>query len=738
MGGHSVNQGRRQFLQLVTVTAASAALAACGGSGGESIGVTTRRFPQSVASGDPTAASVVLWTRLGGLPATADGALRVQVALDAQFTQLLLDQTGFPAAAAHDHCLRLKVVGLKPATVYFYRFLVDLGGGAWGASRTGRTKTAPMATADVPVRYAVVVCQDYIGRYYNTYAYLAQSEPNLDFILHIGDYIYETSGDPSYQSVGSSRGIQFTDPSSAITVGSGASAYLAASSVSNYRDLYQTYRSDPVLQRVHELYPMIAIWDDHEYSDDCWGATATYFNGLKDEYNPPRRDRAEQVYFEYMPVDDATVRSTAALAKDPATLWPNNTLYRRLRFGQNLEVALLDYRSYRPDHLIPEGAFPGKIVLDQPTLVQLLGGQAQYDAVSAAFGPYVDTTQSPWSQYLAALVPTLAQGYIQAGYAAAQAPGKAQADLTGSVSAFVFNQLIAQYNQAVSAGMVPGGTQIPAIDAATYAALPRGVAYLHMGKTEFFSELGSRYAVVQPTFDLFAAYQYAQNPALQDALGATQRAFLADVLASDAQYLNVISTVSTAELRWDLRSASTLPTDYQTVFKANVDQWDGFPQAKQALLASLAQRPGAFLVSGDIHASFVTQHQGGGLAQPVADFTVPAISSGTFNSFVASAIAVIPGLTDAQRALAQQALVAGLDQTLQQSAPADHPIVYADTTHHGFAIVQVQSTGLTVELALIDQKYVAQDLSGQPTQLASLFTRKAFTFNAATGQVTAL
>ena len=70
----------------------------------------------------------------------------------------------------------------------------------------------------------------------------------------------------------------------------------AAASLSNYRDLYKTYRSDPMLQQVHELFPMIAIWDDHEYSDDCWGDTATYFNGRISEKNAVRRRNAEQSY----------------------------------------------------------------------------------------------------------------------------------------------------------------------------------------------------------------------------------------------------------------------------------------------------------------------------------------------------------------------------------------------------------------------------------------------------------
>lgn len=732
------SHSRRQFLKLIVLTASGSLLAACGsdGDGGtETISTDTQWFPQSVASGDPAPGSVVLWTRLGLLDHQTDGAVRVQVSTTSDFSALLVDEPSIAVAAAHDHCLRLKVAGLQPGTTYYYRFLVSTGDQTWASSRIGRTKTAPDPMADVPVKYAVTSCQDYIGRYYNVWAYVLHTEPDLDFILQIGDYIYETTGDPSFQTVGSQRDITFTDTAGAIRLGSATESFYAASSVSNYRELYKAYRSDPILQQVHERYPMIGIWDDHEYSDDCWGATATYFSGLKDEYNPPRRDRAEQVYYEFMPVDDSAV-SSGTLDKDPDTLWPNNILYRRLRFGRHLETVLLDYRSYRPDHLIPEDGFPGKVVMSEPVLISVFG-QTQFDAVKAGFGPYVDTTSTPWSDYLQALIPVLAEGYQQAGYAG-DAQAKATADLTGLVSAFVFNQLVDQFNAAVVAGQIPGASQLPAIDSATYDALPRGIAYLHIGKQSFFSELGARYAVVQPTFDLYAQYMQATGQYAQDPLGETQRQFLENALASDATCINVISSVSTAPLRWDLRSASTLPADYQTVIKPNVDQWDGFPAGKQALLDVLANRPGAFLASGDIHASFVTQHQTASMVMPVADFTGPAISSGTFNEFVASAIADLPGLDAAQLAAAQQALVAGLDQTLRVSAPADAPIVFADTTHHGIMIFNVDAQRIQAEYLLIDQSAVSQDLTGDMAKLTQSFSRQPFEMDPQTGKVAGL
>ena len=111
----------------------------------------------------------------------------------------------------------------------------------------------------------------------------------------------------------------FTTAEDAINLGRGE---LAAKSVGNYRDLYRTYRSDPLLQQVHARWPIIATWDDHEYSDDCWGSTATYFNGRKNEKDDERRRNAEQAFFEYLPIDEgapgATRRPTSSTPSAPS------------------------------------------------------------------------------------------------------------------------------------------------------------------------------------------------------------------------------------------------------------------------------------------------------------------------------------------------------------------------------------------------------------------------------------
>lgn len=727
---------RRRFLQLIVVSAAGLGLGACGGdddddddrndNGGEDIVVAPEFFPQSVCSGDPRPDSVILWTRLYD-PALAgsDATLRLQLALDEAFDEQVLEIEGLPVRTAHDHCLKLKVVDLQPGTFYYYRFLFEMDGMLLSTS-TGRTRTAPAPDADVPVRFAVLNCQDYIGRYYNTLLHLLEQDPEPDFLVHVGDYIYETTGDPSFQGGNAGRTIAFSDTDGAIALGGGDTVFYAASSLGNYREIYQAYRADPVMQRLNERFPLIAIWDDHEYSDDCWQATATFFDGLRDEADPARRLRAEQVYFEYMPVDYPTQPGTGVVEADNSQLYPNTVLYRDLQFGRHLHLLLTDYRSFRPDHLIPEDAFPGRILMDRAALVATFeiqspgNGEAIYQQQAAAFNAYLDMGTEPWSAYAQALVPLLAVIYVQAGLPEAEAGAKAQVDLGGLVAVVVLNSLIAQYNQLVDAGQLPGPALAP-VDADTEAGLDRGLSVALMGKSAFFSDFGSRYGVVKPSYELYRAYASATDLASENAYGEVQLGWLQERIGnSSATFLALASSVSSTPLIWDFTGEASFPPEFRTSFLINVDHWDGFPNFRAALLNLLRTRGNGFLFAGDIHAGFVTDHGG------VADFTAPAVSSGSFQSFVAGAAAGFEGLLgpDAFQRF-QELVVENLDATLQQGFPG---ILMARTAMHGWPLITVDGEKVTAEYHLVDDEVVFQSYYDDPQALAALITVRRFEF----------
>ncbi len=708
---------RRDFLKLTVLSAASVSLGltGCGGDGDSAasdlaLSEGAAYFPHGVASGDPRANSMILWTKVKA--GSGDWPVRVQVAKDSAFTHGVAD-AALSAQAAHDHCLRVKITGLEPGQFYYYRFIYVVGSnGYW--SRTGRCKTAPAADADVAARFAVLSCQDYIGRYYNSLKLLLAQTPEPDFIAYVGDYIYETTGDPEFQRSGATRAVKFSQPGEAIALGSDGQTYFAAQSLSNYRDIYQTYRTDAALQDLHARFPIVAIWDDHEFSDDCYGATATYHDGKRSEEQKERRLNAEQVFFEYMPVDDEHSRDVHNFFPERAALYPNTKLYRDLRFGRHLHLLLTDYRSFRPDHLIPEDAFPGRVVMDKAALMQVFEAQAPgqgaalYESRKAAFGAYVDLLSPAWNKYLTGLTLILTQAYTSAG--ATDAPSvKAYSDLSGKISVLVFNQLATQYNQALQAGLV-SGQAMPLIDAATESTLERGLAYMHFGKQSFFTAYGARYGVVKASFDLYAGYRYLmdmmQGKTPENVFGDAQQKWLeTQISLSNATFIGLGSSVSTASLILDFTQQTGLPAEFRTAFYLNADHWDGFPNRRKQLLELLKRRGNTFIFAGDIHAAFVCDHSG------VVDFTGPAVSSETFQNFVAQALNVVGASFSAeqQQGLATQ-LVPNLDAVLQS---AFSPLKFAATGKHGFILLHVDGQQVTADYHLLDSALVNQEVTPQ-------------------------
>jgi len=465
-------------------------------------------FPQSVASGDPRPDSVVLWTRVVGPDGGIPTSVNLAVATDMAMTDVVVTRA-IDVDAQYDGVVKVKVDGLMPYQDYYYQFSLP----GKSTSRVGRTRTAPLPDSTQPVRFAIVYCQDYIGRYYNAYLkMLLDHDEDIDFIVNLGDYIYETTGDPSFQDPTGGRTIEFEDTDGAINLGTDADPNYAAASLSNYRDLYRTYRSDEVLQEVHERWPMLVIWDDHEFSNDAWGATATYTNGLEDEYEVERKQNAERAFYEWVPID-AGLGDDGELEIDAADLYPNAMIYRDLLYGSNLHLVLTDLRSFRPDHLIPEDAFPASIAVDEPALAAMIG--EAWPAVRGNFDPYVNMgllgLSLPILQQTSSLI--VANMYMMENSALDffTAIRLAEDVMSGDVSATFVNLA---YQAA--------GLQ-PPFAPDVLAALPRGISFLIMGKTSIYSSAGSRLQVIKDTFDLYAAYKYLSTAgAAQEAYGATQ------------------------------------------------------------------------------------------------------------------------------------------------------------------------------------------------------------------------
>jgi alkaline phosphatase D len=240
-------------------------------------------FTHNVASGEPGPDSMLLWTRY--VPATGDNILRLdaEVALDPDFTKVVSGGS-VRTGAYRDWTAKITVDGLKPGTVYWYRFVAPDG----TKSPVGRTKTLPVGPV-AKFGLGVFSCSNLPYGVFNAYGHAA-ARADLDLWLHVGDYIYEY-GAASFKD-GALAGGRLPEPSTEILA------------IADYRLRYASYRADPDLQRLHQMAAMVALWDDHESANDSWeGGAQNHQSATEGDWNI-RRAAAMQVYREWMPVSD--------------------------------------------------------------------------------------------------------------------------------------------------------------------------------------------------------------------------------------------------------------------------------------------------------------------------------------------------------------------------------------------------------------------------------------------------
>lgn len=266
-------------------------------------------FRHGVASGDPEHTSIVLWTRVE----TGKSALSVhwQLALDPAF-KMIARQGNANAEATRDYTIKVVADGLKPGTVYFYRF--EVGG---NFSPVGRTKTLPDGHLD-RLGLALASCSNYAFGYFNAYDAIARDEA-IDFVLHTGDYIYEYGAEGWGSAVARQLG-RVHEPANEIV------------SLADYRARHAQYKRDPHSQAMHAAHPMIAVWDDHESANNPWVAGAQNHTPETEGEWHARRKASLQAYYEWMPI------------RDPEAGRTRQDYWRTLRFGDLATMITLETR----------------------------------------------------------------------------------------------------------------------------------------------------------------------------------------------------------------------------------------------------------------------------------------------------------------------------------------------------------------------------------------------------------
>ena len=318
----AINSRRRDFLDFLVKSSSSAialavtgSLAGCGGSDDEAIVAPPAPSPSvfafGVASGDPLADRVILWTHTKIPASTTDVSLTWQVANDGAFASIVRSGS-LLATEASSFTAKVDVTGLTAGSTYFYRFRDAAG----VTSMVGTTRTLPASTATA-VKFAVFSCSLYSEGYFHAYDAAAKSE--AQYAIHLGDYIYEYGSDPGKFGNGNIPGARIASPANDIVT------------LNDYRTRHALYKSDLNLQALHAKMPWITVWDDHEFTNNAYVGGAENHNPVTQGDWTTRKNIAAKAYHEWMPIR----------TPDPANLLK---IYRRFDFGSVFTLHMVDTR----------------------------------------------------------------------------------------------------------------------------------------------------------------------------------------------------------------------------------------------------------------------------------------------------------------------------------------------------------------------------------------------------------
>jgi alkaline phosphatase D len=263
-------------------------------------------FYHGVASGDPLQDRVIIWTRITPQDFSDQPLVSYKMATDNAFTNIVA-QGSFQTDASRDFTVKIDVSGLQPNTFYYYEFEYN---GQYSA--VGRTKTLPAGDID-NVRLAIVSCANLEAGYFNVYEAINERN-DVDAVLMLGDYIYE------YETGGYSPNPNIDrtwEPDQEIVA------------LSDYRMRYSSYHMDQSLRKLHQNFPWICVWDDHETANNSFSSGAENHDATEGDWFV-RKENGKQAFFEWLPI-----RPKAE---------GNTQIFRSFEFGNLANIIMLDTR----------------------------------------------------------------------------------------------------------------------------------------------------------------------------------------------------------------------------------------------------------------------------------------------------------------------------------------------------------------------------------------------------------
>ena len=470
-------------------------------------------FVHGVASGDPYADSVILWTRITPPQGTAGGIdVSWEISRSASFeTGSIVDSGLFSTSAGRDWTVKVEADGLSADTPYFYRFR---SGAA--VSMVGQTKTLPVGGD--PVRLAVFSCANFPAAdtfaAYGRAAAINAVNP-YDALVHLGDYIYEY-GPGGYGEAENAAGSRGFLPNREIV------------SLDDYRQRYAQYHTDANLQAVRAAAPLIAIWDDHETANDSWDGGAQNHQSATEGDWLVRRDAALKAYYEWLPIREPELRqaSDGATASSPLTQG-----YRSFNFGDVLALHILETRLTARDQQLSypnAAAVQARIgaILADPTQIGAYAGRlgrtppadaAAIPDFAAALAPLVTqelvfaTVQQAWTDQNRDLIGDTQMAWLQQQLASSTAPWQ------------VLGQQVLMQSMALPAELLLNAGSPSLLDkyAAPLQKLATGTPFADLTAAEkaLFDEAGK----IPYNLDAWDGYGVERETILQSALAAGKR-----------------------------------------------------------------------------------------------------------------------------------------------------------------------------------------------------------------------
>ncbi|KAH3683415.1 hypothetical protein WICPIJ_005634 [Wickerhamomyces pijperi] len=274
-------------------------------------------FQHGVASGDPLSDKIILWTRITPeVPVSLSQYDLVPLSFKISDENDAIVQEGWTwTSSVIDYTVKLDIDGLSPDHRYSYQFQYSDS----AVSTIGQTRTLPDPEdplEDSSVKLAIYSCSNYAGGYYHAYKFPLIKQ-TIDFVIHLGDYIYEYSRE------------EYVDGTE---IGRAHEPAHECYTLEDYRIRYASYRLDLDLQASHAGYPWILVWDDHEVTDNSYHSGSVHSKGYEFVI---RKDQATQAYFEWLPIR-------------PVSL-DRNKIWRGFQFGKLMGVSMLDTRNYDRD-----------------------------------------------------------------------------------------------------------------------------------------------------------------------------------------------------------------------------------------------------------------------------------------------------------------------------------------------------------------------------------------------------